>query len=1087
MSCKAVLAGTMALLLVIGTVAVMAQLPTATILGVVKDGTGAVVPNASLTARNTETGQTRVTVAAADGSYRFSALPVGTYEVRVEQPGFQAAVRSGLTLTVSQEAVVHFSLEVGAIEQTVSVTAEAPLVNTTSGSLGGLVDEQRVADLPLNGRNFLSLTLLQPGVQEHTNRAQPGALAGTWFSSNGAPLRSNFYMLDGASMVNLYGGNSSSISGTTLGVEGIREFRVATNSFSAEYGMAMGSQMLIVSKNGTNAFHGSLFEYLRNSALDARNFFDYKVPRVNERRLPAFAKNNFGGSVGGPIREDRTFFHTVFEGVRERLGVTQLTNVMGASCHGAAGATITNVACPQLGPTTPSATIAPQIAPLLALFPNPNLPNNQYTYPFSQPTTENYGQLRVDQTFSDNDTLFGRYTVDDTEQRRARPYPQFRDIHRSRAQYATLSETHVFSPTLLNTFRFSYSRTHLNSSSSSGIGGPQFTFVPGEEIGQINVGGVTGFGPDGPSPLSYKQNIFTWSDDLFYTRGRHSLKFGTLINRYQQYTFSGLASEGSLNFASLTTFLRAQPTNYSATTPGSIPDRTYHYTTLGFYLQDDLRLTTQLTLNLGLRYEFHRTFQEVRGHGAALRDIQHDATPTLGPPFKNPSLRNFSPRFGFAWDVRGDGRTAIRGGFGLLYDVANYASALLQGVTASPPFSGESTVVAPPTFALPLVFPTAGAGRSIRPIDYLVQQPHILQYNLTVERQLPFQMAVTLAYGGSRGINLMQNKEGNPTIPLGLPVNGVCTAPSTPPPFRPEGPKCWLPGAPRTNPNWADMFLKTAAGNSFYNSFQFGLNKRLSKSLQFQSSYTWSKAIDDTQGQLPADDNGASNNASDSTNRKADRGLAGFDAAHNWRFNTIYRLPEFASLPGPLGKVVNGWWVSGILALRSGYAFTPVLNSNRSRSLVRGGAAGIDRPDLAPGSQFEEITQGQSRGCASVAAGTPLATPARWFDPCAFTVPAAGFLGTAGRNILRGPGLANLDFSVAKDTALPFLGEGGKLEFRAEFFNFFNRVNFAAPNRTVFAGTALPGVIEAPLATAGRITGTATTSRQVQLALKILF
>src|SRR3990172_2966696 len=265
----------------------IAQLPTATILGTVKDSTGAVVAGATLTVANVETGQSRAGVSGGDGSYRFSALPVGNYQVRAEHPGFRSEVRSGLTLTVSQEAVVNFTLDVGAIEQTVAVTAEAPLVNTTSGSLGGLVDEQRVADLPLNGRNFLSLTLLQTGVQEHTNRTQTGALAGTWFSSNGAPLRSNFYMLDGASMANLYGGNSSSISGTTLGVEGIREFRVATNSFSAEYGMAMGSQMLIVSKNGTNAFHGSLFEYLRNSALDARNFFDLKTPAA-PRRLPAF-------------------------------------------------------------------------------------------------------------------------------------------------------------------------------------------------------------------------------------------------------------------------------------------------------------------------------------------------------------------------------------------------------------------------------------------------------------------------------------------------------------------------------------------------------------------------------------------------------------------------------------------------------------------------------------------------------------------------------------------------------------------------------------------------------------------------------
>src|SRR3990167_3865834 len=284
----------------------LAQLPTATILGVVKDSSGAVVPGSTLTARNVETGQTRTGVSAWDGSYRFSALPVGSYEVRVEQSGFQAAVRSGLTLTVGQEAVVNFTLEVGAVTQTVAVTAEAPLVNTTSGSLGGLVDERKVADLPLNGRNYMDLTMLQSGVQEAPGTRTGSNRYGGWFSSNGAPLRSNNYLLDGAPMVGVFGGSPASTTGNTLGLEGIREWRVVTNSFPAEYGMTMGSQMVVVTKSGTNTFHGSLFEYLRNSALDARNFFDYKTP-ASPRRLPAFTRNNFGGSFGGRFRRTRHF------------------------------------------------------------------------------------------------------------------------------------------------------------------------------------------------------------------------------------------------------------------------------------------------------------------------------------------------------------------------------------------------------------------------------------------------------------------------------------------------------------------------------------------------------------------------------------------------------------------------------------------------------------------------------------------------------------------------------------------------------------------------------------------------------------
>ena len=304
-----------------------AQLPTAAILGVVRDPSGAVVPGVALTARNVETGQVRQTVSGADGGYRFAALPVGNYEIRVENPGFQSEVRSGLTLTVAQEIVVNFVLQVGAVEQTIAVTAEAPLVNTTSGTLGGLVDERKVAELPLNGRNFVDLTLLQTGVTQHENRGSTATLTGTWYSSNGAPLRSNSYLLDGANVGNFYGAAVSSVAGTSLGIEGIREFRVATNAFSAEYGLTMGSQMTIVSKSGTNTFHGSLFEYLRNSALDARNFFDYKTIST-PRRLAAFARNQFGGSLGGPIQRDRTFFHATYESLRERLGSYMLLNVI---------------------------------------------------------------------------------------------------------------------------------------------------------------------------------------------------------------------------------------------------------------------------------------------------------------------------------------------------------------------------------------------------------------------------------------------------------------------------------------------------------------------------------------------------------------------------------------------------------------------------------------------------------------------------------------------------------------------------------------------------------------------------------------
>ena len=1049
-----------------------AQMPTATILGVVKDSSGAVVPEAALTARNTENGQTRTATTAADGSFRIAALPVGNYELRAERPGFRAAIRGGLTLTVSQEAVVNFTLELGAVEQTVAVTAEAPLVNTTSGSLGGLVDEQKVSDLPLNGRNYIDLTLMQTGVEEHKNASKTGGLTGTIFSSNGAPIRSNNFLLDGAIMQNFAGVNAASVSGTSLGVEGIREYRVITNSFGAEYGMTMGSQMVIVSKGGSNNFHGSMYEYLRNSVLDARNFFDRNTPST-PGRLPPFKRNQFGGSFGGPIKKEKTFFYGVLEELRERLGVTKITNTIAQGCHGAAGATITSAMCPQL-PANTSVTIAPQIAPLLALYPVPNLSGTGLTFPFSQPTNESYGQMRVDQTFSANDTMFVRYTIDDTAQTQPIDYPQFLNDRVSRFQYTTFSENHVFTPALLNTGRLSYSRTRVAFDSPSGLIGPQYSFVPGQELGPIMIGGVTAFGPNSTTPNAKIQNLYTLSDDLFYTHGRHSLKFGTLINYIQQFTQNGTQVKGSVTFASVQTFLQGTTQTYTAVTPGSQVDRLFTFTTIGNYVQDDFRVRPTLTLNLGVRYEISTQIRETRGRGVAIRDIQHDTNTTLGLPLVNPTLKNVSPRFGFAWDVRGDGKTALRGGFAELYDLSNIATALSAEAQATPPFSASSSVSTPATLTLPLTFPAAAAGRALRIVDYHLQQSHMLQYNLALERQLPYQMGLTVAYGGSHGINLMQIKEGNPTIPQGIGVNGVCVRP-------PAGQAldfnrsnyCWLTGDPRTNPAWATIEEKTGAGNSWYNSLQIALAKRVSRGLQFQSSYTFSKAMDETQGQQNVDSTASSTFGTDPTHRQVDRAVSDFNTTHNWRFNTIYNLPG-PKIDQWYGSLLRGWRFSGIVSLQTGLPFTPVIQADRSRAGVNNGAAGINRPNLAPGRSSSNIILGG---------------PDQYFDPTAFVLQPIGFLGNAGRNILYGPGFANLDFSIVKDTALKFLGESGRLEFRAEVFNVLNRANFSSPSSASTGNVVFAGKTdgEAPLATAGSINSTASTSRQIQFAIKIVF
>jgi hypothetical protein len=1045
----------------------MAQLPTATVLGTVKDNSGAVVPGTSLTARNVDTGQTRQVSSGDDGSYQFAGLPVGNYEISAEHAGFGTAVRGGLTLSVSQEAVVNFTLEVGTVGQTVTVTAGAPLVDTTSGSLGGLVGPQKISDLPLNGRNYDQLVLLQPGIAQFTSNYAQFTQTGTLYSSNGASIYSNWYLLDGATLTGFFGNSSASISGETLGVDGILEFRVMTNSFDAEYGMRMGSQVVMVSKGGTNAVHGDVFEYLRNSALDSRNYFD-GPPSLIGGRLPEFQRNQFGGSIGGPIEKDGTFFYAVFEGLRANTGISTVSNVFPAACH--TPDNIVGSGCiPSLGSGT--IAVAPVSQPILALFPSPNLPNNGYTFPYTQPQSDYYGQMRIDHKLSDKDNLFGRYTIWESQLTLPPSYPEFVVDEVGWGQFATLAEDHIFSSNVLNNLRVSYSRQRLDLSSPPVFVGPQYSFLPGDPIGYMQVGGITNFGPPPNAPSDTHQDVYTVSDDLFYTRGRHSLKFGTLISHYFQHLSSPSLPYGLVAFANAQAFLQASTIVEVAGTQGSIIDRSYAFNTLGFYVQDSIRVTPRFTANVGLRYEPSTQYHETNGHGANIINPLVDTAATVGIPFKNPGLHNISPRLGFAWDVFGDGKTSVRGGFGLFYDVAGWANPLYVSAAAQPPFSSQSQVVGAP-FTVPFIFPPSPVPGIVREVKYDMQQPFMAQYNLTIERQLPFSMAASISYVGSEAWNLSQFTDGNPTVPTILP----------------DGQQFWPANVSRVNPAWGSIVLDDFTGYLKYNSLQATLQKNVTKGLQFQASYTWSKALGVPVAETGAENQFASPFRTDANLLSVDRGPAEFNIPQNFRFNAIYHLPKFSSSDGVASKLLNGWWISGILAVQSGLPFNPSLAINRSRSGVNASAGGIDRPNVLPGRNNSNITRGQSAGCLGVTPGEKLGTTTLYFDPCAYAIQDAGFLGSAGYDSLIGPDLRNLDFSVVKDTRLGFLGEAGELEFRAEVFNALNRANFANPSNEVFSATG-PATddVEAPLPTAGLITSTNTPSRQIQFALKVIF
>ena len=699
---------TTVLVLLAWALSAFAQLPTATILGTVKDQTGSVLADATVTVKNLDQNLTRTAKTGGDGEFRFPVLSVGNYEVRVARAGFKSETRTGLVLTVNQDAVLMFTLTVGSTTESIVVNAAAPQVDTASSTLGSLVSEQKIEDLPLNGRNFVDLSLLQPGVSQHTDMAYGNGQEGTLFSVDGAQIRSNNFMLDGAILNNFYGGNASSIAANTLGSEGIKEYQVVTNLAPAEYGLNMGSQTVMVSKGGSNQLHGSLYEYLRNSALDARNYFDEMytlpvgVPGGGDRIAP-FKRNQFGGSIGGPIKKDKTFIFGDFESlleVQDDPPMLGIATVFSKNCYDPSTKQLAYPVNPcAIGDGNTTGAVASIMQPFLALFPYPNVGDHEWSYLSRQPVHEYHGQVRLDQNFSAKDSLFGRYTADDSDLHPPGIYSALQDTQSSRSQYATVSENHIFSSTFINTVRFSYSRTAITTTSFGGVGPGPMSLVAGQQLGGIDPAGVSGWGPD-VSPGYHTQNLFTLSDDVFWTKGKHAFKFGFLGDRFNLGEQEKFFVPGALIFTDTPSFFAGNPFLWMNGNP-YLPysNRNWLYDTLGFYAQDDYRVSSRLTLNLGLRYEFFTTPNEKDGKGWRCLDLMTCSVPTSvadapaagwtnGPIMRNPSFKNFSPRVGFDYDVFGDGKTALRGGGGIYYDVAeDFGGIFLEDTLGTPPLS----------------------------------------------------------------------------------------------------------------------------------------------------------------------------------------------------------------------------------------------------------------------------------------------------------------------------------------------------------------------------------------------------------------
>ncbi|MFQ5662626.1 MAG: TonB-dependent receptor domain-containing protein [Terriglobia bacterium] len=1025
------------LLILVSSLPVQGQTTTAALRGTVTDPAGAVVPGATITVRNVDTGRTYTTETNDLGVYFIPGLPPGSYTVTAEKEGFQRLVREGIVLMVNQEGVADLSLALGTIAQEVVVREGVSLVETEGATISGVVEEKQIKELPLNARDFYQLALLEPGVASIATNAFQSPWQNTTngkFAANGMRPTMNTTVLDG-SEVSDPGHNQplGGVSGAAFGVDGTREFRVLTNMYTAEFGRNGGAVVQAVTSSGSNTVHGSVYEFIRNDTLDARNFFDDPTAPI-----PKLRRNQFGFSLGGPIAKDRTFFFFNYEGFRERKGETQsFTTFTAAQRVGA----------------------APEIVPFLNFYPLPNVPGSS-THRTSavRETDEDYFVIRVDHQLGSNDSLTVRYLFDEGDSLQpfmSTPVPGFEGLVDNRNQFLVITEQHTFSPSLLNVFRASFNR--LNYTQAPARVDPGLSIALGLEekpIGQISVGGLPPLGHALTIPVGQQANIFHFLDNLTYSVGKHVVKAGVDVRRFQVNGPFDLGVNGSYTFFSPADFVAGNVGFFLGTSPTS-PDsnRGYRQTNFAAFFQDEFRVTPNLTLNLGLRYEYNSSPSEQHGRNANIRDPLNDTSTTVGKIFDPPAAL-FAPRLGVAWSPFGHGRTVIRGGIGMFYDLIKQD--IYGDVRWLPPFFDLVLGgFGPGTFRnLGVILPF---GISV-PIQFDIDQPYALAYNVQIQQELTPNTLLTVGYVGSRGNHLTRSGEANPSRID--PATGAHD-----------------PALGLLNPNFGSILQIVTDAQSFYNSFQLGLERRFSQGLFFQASYTLSKSIDDASGPFLSDFLSEIGVTQDLFDRKNNRGLSAYDARHNFVFNILYELPfgpgkSFSSdVTGAAARLVEGWQIGSILTLNSAFPFTVRHADNPSQT---GAVFFADRPDLVPGRTCE-------------ATGDPL----QWFDPSAFQPAQTGFFGTAGRNICRGPDFKNLDFSILKNTQV---SERVNIQFRVEFFNLTNHPNFGPPINTqnpngsggngdaVFAaGSPLP------LANAGEIFRTVNESRQIQFGLKIIF
>jgi hypothetical protein len=1115
-----------------------AQVVGATLSGTVKDASGSAIPNAQVSVRNVATGTVRELTSDSAGFYSVPNLLPGNYEVTFSAQGFATQVSSGFNLTVGAQQVLNATLTVGQMSQKVVVTSEAQIVELASSAITGEVSASTVRELPLNGRSWTDLAALSPGV--NTIRTQTDFSAGSdrgnrgfgqQLTISGARPQQNNYRLDGVSLNDYANGAPGSVLGGNLGVDAIQEFSVLTSNYSAEYGKTSGGVVNATTRSGTNAFHGSVYEFLRNSALDTRNFFeDPTQPKAS------FKRNQFGGAIGGPIIKDRTFFFADFESIRQSKGIPNSNTV--PSQNAWKGML-----------STGNVTVDPQVANYQPLFLNP--PSScvtdvcTLTFIAQQVINENFVTGRVDHKFSDKDSLFGTYMYDRTPYSAPDGFGNVELGHLTARQFVAVEETHTFKPTLVNSARFGFNRNFVNDNQSLAALNPTAAMqslgaFAGRDATQImGVSGLTPFpgGVGGLPTYFYRWNSFQAYDDAFLTRGTHSIKFGVAVERMQLQAVADTDPNGIWFFKDLPSFLQNIPNKFQGGLHSTLAPRNMRQTLVGAYVQDDWRVRPSLTLNLGLRYEMTTVPTETSGKFINLRNIG-DQFPVCGvavagcsgagPIFSsNPTLRNFEPRVGFAWDTLHNGRLAVRGGAGL-FDVLPLPYQFTLMETQAFPFfqytslTSFSQVNAFPSAGLPSPLPTNKLRSSY--IESNPKRDYVMQWNLNAQYQLTPNLAAMVAYVGSRGVHLPYR---------------VDDANLTPPTLTPSGylyPQVDVNGNLLTGPNagsapplingfYSSVHGMFYQGSSYYNALELQVAKRMSRGFQLQGVFTWAKSMDTSSATVAGD---AFQNSISSLNWfdvRLSRGLSDFNVGRTFVLSGTWDAPSPKSLPEVARWPLDGWELGLIFTVSDGVPFTPTWGTGNDPSgtlssddfaypnrLSTPACASLVNPGnpanyiktqcftvpTAPGGMTPAALNFWNTNCSpappSLGYGFDPTNPANPVaanngnPPPAWLPPFACFnlRGSLGRNSLIGPGLTNVDFSVYKNNYIRRISEVFNVQFRAEFFNILNHPNFGPPtvgdaNSDIFDSTGKLNSI------AGALVRTTTPERQIQFALKVVF